>query len=77
MKAAERKSACPEGWLPAGARVPLRLTMKQQEYCQQALGVRRFCYNLAVATHRSHRTNRLPRPGWQDIYKGRQLFTIR
>ena len=69
MKVAERKSSCPEGWVPAGTRVPLRLTHKQEEYCRQALGVRRFCYNLAVATHRLHRANRLPWPSWQDIYK--------
>ena len=69
MKAAERKSSCPEGWVPAGARVPLRLTVSQQKYCRQALGIRRFCYNLAVATHRFHRNNRLPWPSWQDIYK--------
>ena len=70
MKAAERKSSCPEGWVPAGTRVPLRLTVSQQKYCLQALGIRRFCYNLAVATHRFHRTNRLPWPSWQDISKG-------
>ena len=29
MKAADRKSSRPEGWLPAGAKVPLRLTIKQ------------------------------------------------
>ena len=69
MKVAERKSSCPEGWVPAGTRVPLRLTHRQEEYCRQALGVRRFCYNLAVATHRFHRVNRLPWPSWQDIYK--------
>ena len=33
------------------------------------MGVRRFCYNLAVATHQFHRANRLPWPSWQDIYK--------
>ena len=69
MRAAERKSSCPEGWVSAGTRVPLRLTHRQEEYCRQAMGVRRFCYNLAVATHRFHRANRLPWPSWQDIYK--------
>ena len=33
------------------------------------MGVRRFCYNLAVATHRFHRANRMPWPSWQDLYK--------
>ena len=69
MKTSNRKSSCPEGWLPAGARVPLRLTRKQEDYCRRAQGIRRFCYNLAVATHRFHQANRLPWPSWQDIYK--------
>ena len=69
MKAADRKSSRPEGWLPAGAKVPIRLTIKQEAYCRRAQGIRRFCYNLAVATHRFHRSNRMPWPSWQDIYK--------
>ncbi|MCY4364850.1 MAG: transposase [Chloroflexi bacterium] len=69
MKAAERKSSCLEGWVPAGTRIPLRLTRNLEEYCRQVLGVGRFCYNLAVATHRFHRINRLPWPSWQDTYK--------
>ena len=69
MKVADRRSSRPEGWLPAGAKVPISLTVKQEAYCRRARGVRRFCYNLAVATHRFHRTNRLPWPSWQDIYK--------
>ena len=64
-----RKRSCPEGWTPAGTRVPIRLTVKQEKYCRQALGVSRFCYNLAVSTHRFHRVNRLRWPSWQDIYK--------
>ena len=69
MKGTKRTSSCPEGWLAAGTKVPLRLTKKQEQYCRNALGVRRFVYNLAVATHRFHRTNRLPWPSWQDMYK--------
>ena len=68
MKAAERKSSRPEAWLSAGAKVPIRLTAKQEAYCKHAQDVRRFCYNLAVATHRFHRANRMPWPSWQDIY---------
>ena len=64
-----RRTTCPEGWAPAGARAPLRLTKKQEQYCRRAIGVSRFCYNLAVATHRFCRNNRLPWPSWQDIYK--------
>ena len=55
--------------MPAGARVPIRPTIKQEQYCRKAIGINRFCYNLAVATHRFHRVNRLPWPSWQDIYK--------
>ena len=55
--------------MPAGARAPVRLTVKQEQYCRKAIGINRFCYNLAVATHRFHRVNRLPWPSWQDIYK--------
>ena len=66
---AERKSSCPDGWTEAGARVPIRLTVKQVQYCNRAMGISRFCYNLAVSTHRFHRVNRLRWPSWQDIYK--------
>ena len=45
MKAAERKSSRPEAWLSAGAKVPIRLTAKQEAYCKRAQDVRRFCYN--------------------------------
>ena len=69
MKSSQRQSSRPEGWLPAGARIPIRLTAKQEAYCKRAQGVRRFCYNLAVATHRFHRANRMPWPSWQDISK--------
>ena len=64
-----RKNSCPEGWLQAGAKVPIHLTVRQEKYCRQAITVHRFCYNLAVRTHRFHRMNRLPWPSWQDISK--------
>ena len=70
LKKSQRKSSCPKGWVPAGARVPLRLTQRQETYCMKAIGISRFCYNLAVATHRFHRINRMPWPSWQDINKG-------
>ena len=63
------RNSCPEGWLDAGSRVPIRLTIRQQEYCRQAIAIHRFCYNLAVRTHRFCRRNRLPWPSWQDISK--------
>ena len=55
--------------MPAGAKVPIRLTVKQQQHCRRAVDINRACYNLAVATHRFHRVNRLAWPSWQDIYK--------
>ena len=67
MNNKQSKSSCPEGWLAAGARVPLKLTKQQEQYCRRAIGVRRLCYNLAVATHRFHRANRLPWPSWQNL----------
>ena len=54
-----RKNSCPDGWLNAGAKVPIRLTVRQEEYCRQAIDIHRFCYNLAVRTHRFCRRNRL------------------
>ena len=71
-KARKRKkqpSSCPEGWHPAGYSVPVHLTVKQEMYCRRAIGINRFVYNLCVATHRFHRTNRLSWPSWQDINK--------
>ena len=62
------KNSCPDGWLHAGAKVPIRLTVRQ-EYCRQAINVHRFCYNLAVRTHRFCRRNRLLWPSWMDISK--------
>ena len=46
MKGTNRKSSCPEGWLPAGAKVAKRLSKRQEDYCRRAEGVRRFCYKL-------------------------------
>ena len=64
-----RKNSCPDGWLHAGAKVPIRLTVRQEEYCRQAIDIHRFCYNLAVLTHRFCRRNRLLWPSWMDISK--------
>ena len=64
-----RKNSCPDGWLNAGAKVPIQLTVRQEEYCRQAVDIHRFCYNLAVRTHRFCRSNRLPWPSWMDISK--------
>ena len=50
MKVQERKSSCPEGWVPAGARVPIKLTVKQEEYCRRAYSASRVsrCVSLKV-----------------------------
>ena len=63
------KNSCPDGWLNAGAKVPVHLTVRQQKYCCQAINIHRFCYNLAVRTHRFCRRNRLLWPSWMDISK--------
>ena len=65
----KRKSSCPKGWVPAGITVPVHLTKRQAAYCLRAVGIARFCYNLAVATQRFCRTNRLRQPGWMAIYR--------
>jgi len=67
-KKKRRNSHCPKGWVPAGAVVPVRLTKKQEAYCNRAVGIARFCYNLAVATHRFCLATRLCQPGWMDLY---------
>ena len=66
-KRSEQPSSCPDGYLPAGHVVPIRLTVRQQQYCRRAVGIRRFVYNLCVATHQFCRINRLPWPSWQDL----------
>ena len=43
--------------------------VRQEEYCRQAIDIHRFCYNLAVRTHRFCRRNRLTWPSWMDISK--------
>ena len=65
-----RKNSCPDGWLNAGAKVPVRLTVRQEEYCRQAVHIHRFCYNLAVRTHRFCRRNRFPWPSWHGPQQG-------
>ena len=55
--------------MPVGYAVPVRLTVRQELYCRRAIGITRFIYNLCVATHRFCRTNRMPWPPWQDLYK--------
>ena len=69
----KRTSGCPEGYLNAGYVVPLRLTTRQETYCRRAVGIARFTYNLCVATHQFHRTNRLP---WPSVSQMAQTITL-
>lgn len=64
-----RKSTKPDGWLAAGISVPIELTVAQAEYSRKAVNISRFVYNLAAATHRFHRRNRLPWPATGDLRK--------
>ena len=74
-KRAQQPSSCPEGWLPAGHVIPIRLTVRQEQYARRAVGIARFVYNLCVATHRFCRANRLPWPSWQEL--NRELNAIK
>ena len=69
MKAKERISNKPEGWRDAGWKVPAHLTIKQERYAWKAIGVARFTFNLACATHAFHRVNRMRWPFVSDIQK--------
>ena len=59
--------SCPDGYVPAGHIMPVRLTKRQEQYARRAVGISRFVYNLCVATHRFCRINRLTWPSWQDL----------
>ena len=69
MKAKDRKSNRPEGWLDSGWKVPVHLTVKQEHYAWRAMGIARFAYNLALSTHAFHRANRMQWPFISDIQK--------
>ena len=51
----KQRTTCPEGWLKAGVKVPVSLTVKQDQYATRAVGIARAVFNLMVATHRSAR----------------------
>ena len=48
-------SSCPEGWLKDGIKLPVHLTVRQEQYAARAVGIARAVFNLMVATHRSAR----------------------
>ena len=51
----KQRTTCPDGWLKAGVKVPVSLTVKQERYATRAVGIARAVFNLMVATHQSAR----------------------
>ena len=51
----KQRTTCPDGWLKAGVKVPVSLTVKQDQYASRSVGIARAVFNLMVATHRSAR----------------------
>ena len=39
-------STCPEGWRKAGIKVPVSLTVKQEQYASRSVGIARAVFNL-------------------------------
>ena len=61
----DQRSTCPEGWLKAGIRVPVHLTVRQEKYATCCVGIARAVYNQMVATHwmaRAHGEGSWPSP---------------
>ena len=61
----DQRSTCPEGWLKAGIKVPVHLTVRQEKYAARCVGIARAVYNQMVATHRmarAHGGERWPSP---------------
>ena len=58
-------STCPEGWRKAGIKVPVSLTVKQEQYASRSVGIARAVFNLMVATRqlaRAHSQGYWPGP---------------
>ena len=53
----EQPSTCPDGWLKAGIKVPVHLTVRQQKYAARCVGIARAVYNQMVATHQMGRAH--------------------
>ena len=51
----KQRTTCPDGWLKAGVKVPVSLTVQQERYATGAVGIARAVFNLMVATHQSAR----------------------
>ena len=61
----DQRSTCPEGWLKAGIKVPVHLTVRQERYATRCVGIARAVYNQMVVTHRmarAHGEGRWPSP---------------
>ena len=37
-----QRSSCPEGWLKSGIKVPISLTVRQEQYATRAVGIARL-----------------------------------
>ena len=60
-----QKNSCPDGWLKAGMRIPLSLTIRQDEYSRRAVGIARAVKNTLVSAHqmaRAHGPGAWPSP---------------
>ena len=61
----DQKSSCPDGWLKAGMRISLSLTIRQDEYSRRAVGIARAVKNTQVTAHqmaRAHGPGAWPSP---------------
>ncbi len=65
----QRKSSCPEGYVPSRLNIPLELTKKQEHYCFKAIDATRFIYNLCVSTQRFQHRNKLKFSSWMELRK--------
>ena len=52
----DQTSSCPDGWLKAGIKVPVSLTVRQEKYATRCTGIARSVFNLMVATHQMAHT---------------------
>lgn len=58
----DQTTSKPDGWRDIACVRQVALTHKQTEYARRGAGIARFTYNLAAATHRFCRRNRLAWP---------------
>ena len=63
------RNSCPDGWLNAGSKVPIRLTVRQEEYCRQAIDIHRSATTWPSGPTGSAAATGFPWPSWMDISK--------